>query len=199
MIKVTKGELTKQRILETAAMMFWKHSYHSVQVDKIVAQAKVNKASFYQYFKNKEQAAIEGIDYMFQRTKSYAFEGSFQAKTKPVERLEEIFKRIYRIHKDQVKEEGRTPGCPFVNIGNEMATDNEIIRKKVEKMFDEFSRYHQDIFEHSSGVKADLKPILAGRLIQGILNGAMTSAKIRNRPQDILDSLVSAKLLLGIS
>jgi len=196
----TKGELTRQRILDTAAQMFWKSSYHSVRIDKIVAQAQVNKASFYQYFKNKEQAAFDGIELMHQRTKEKVFDASF-AKTKdPVKRLESIFKEIYNIHKSLKSNDGCTPGCPFVNMGNELASDNEKIRKKVAAIFEDFYAYHEQVFSVAQQLKltkVTQKPEYIARQVQGILNGAMSSAKIRNRPQDILDALHTAKAVMG--
>lgn len=197
----TKGELTKQRILETAAQMFWKSSYHSVRIDKIVEQAQVNKASFYQYFKNKEQAAFDGIELMHQRTKEKIFDTSFAKSKDPVKRLEGIFKGIYQIHKSIKSDDGCTPGCPFLNMGNELATDNEKIRKRVEAIFSDFHGYHQKIFEAALALnltQVQTKPENIARQVQGILNGAMASAKIRNRPQEILEALDTAKTVMGL-
>ena len=197
----TKGEQTKQRILETLAQMFWKGSYHNVRVDAIVKEAQVNKASFYQYFKNKEQAAIEGLAYMHQRTITYAFDGSFKNHESPIKRLEEIFNRIYIVHKNLKENEGQVPGCPFVNLGNEMATDNALIRDQVERIFDDFYGYHQKIYQDAKKqglTQTNHDPKNIGRQVQGILNGAMVSAKIRNRPEDIQEAITVAKAVMGL-
>ncbi len=196
-----KGEKTKQRILEAAYQMFWKGSYHSVRVDKIVELASVNKASFYQYFKNKEQAALEGIEHMFELTKDHVFEASLQTHQNPIDRLDDIFKRIYLTHKNLKAKEGRSPGCPFVNIGNELATDSELIRTKVENIFDEFCTYHQNIYEdaYKQGLTTtDWDSEEIGRHLQGILNGAMISAKVRNNPEEILKAAKVAKAVIGV-
>ncbi|OUS26958.1 hypothetical protein A9Q99_17250 [Gammaproteobacteria bacterium 45_16_T64] len=199
--RATKGELTKQRILEAAAQMFWKSSYHNVRVDKIVELAEVNKASFYQYFKNKEHAALECVDYMFSLTREHIFEGSFAQEQDPIKRLEEIYHRIYMAHKELKDNEEQIPGCPFMNMGSELATDSEIIRQKVEQVLGEFYVYQQRIYEDAKAkglTTMDWEPELVGRQLQGILNGAMSSAKIRNRPEDITDALVTAKTIIGV-
>lgn len=199
--RTSKGEQTKQRILEAAAQMFWQSSYHNVRVDKIVERAEVNKASFYQYFKNKEQAALESVSYMFGRTKEYVFDASFESEQDPIKRLEQIFQRIYSVHQEFGEGDCTNPGCPFINMGNELATDSELIRKKVESVFSEFYRYHQKIYEDAKAqglTSANWKPEEIGRHIQGILNGAMASAKIRKRPEDILDALAVAKAVIGV-
>ena len=198
----TKGEQTKQRILETAATLFWKHSYHGIRVDQIVAEAGVNKASFYQYFKSKEQIAEVGIQYMYESTLSYVFEGSFREFSHPIDRLESIFKKIYTTHLRIKKTDGRCPGCPFVNMGNELATDNEDIRKTVVKIFESFHEYHRKIYADAAAkglAQAEWDEAVVGRQIQGVVNGAMTSSKIRNRPKDILDGMDTVKRLLGMA
>lgn len=199
--RTSKGQLTKQRILETAAQLFWKSSYHNVRVDKIVELAEVNKASFYQYFKNKEHAALACVEYMFSLTKEYIFEGSFAQEQDPIKRLEEIYRRIYVAHKELRDNEEHIPGCPFMNMGGELATDSELIRQKVEQVLEQFYRYQQRIYEDAlaQGLTTQhWEPELIGRQLQGVLNGALSSAKIRNRPDDILDALVTAKALIGV-
>ncbi len=200
--RTSKGEQTKQRILEAAAQMFWKSSYHNVRVDKIVAEAEVNKASFYQYFKNKEQAALECVNYMFLRTKEYVFDGAFESTQEPIERLEEIFNRLYIAHKEMKDEDGNIRGCPFMNMGNELATDSELIRQKVEYVYSELHRYHQKIYEDAKAMgltDAIWDPEVVSRQLQGVLNSGMASAKLRNRPEDIIDALPAAKAILGVS
>ena len=197
-----KGERTKQQILETTAELFWKNSYHKVKIDTIVKVANVNKASFYQYFKNKEDAADKSINYMFEQTKEHLFEASFKKHTHPIKRLEEIFNLLYLSYTKLKDSEGKIPGCPFVNMGSELATENTFLREKIELIFEDFYTYHQTIYtdaQKMSLTKINLDPKDMGRYIQGILNGATTSAKIRNNPKDILDALIVAKIVMGLS
>ncbi|GAB4194918.1 MAG: TetR/AcrR family transcriptional regulator [Wenzhouxiangellaceae bacterium] len=196
-----KGQQTKQKILETAAIMFWKYNYHGITVDQIVEQAQVNKASFYQYFGSKENAAQEAMQYMYESTLSYAFKYSFAEYSDPLDRLESIFKRIYNNHRRIKRNEKRCPGCPFVNMGNELATVNEDMRKVVSKIFQGFHAYHTQIYNDAweQGIATiEWNPKKVGRRMQSILNGGMTSAKIHNSPEEILDALDSACRLIGI-
>jgi len=85
-------------------------------------------------------------------------------------------------------------------MGNELATDNEKIRKRVAAIFEDFYTYHEQIFSAAQQLNLTAvkqKPEFMARQVQGILNGAMSSAKIRNRPQDILDALHTAKAVMG--
>ena len=53
-VKVSKGERTKQKILESAAVLFGHHEFEEVTVDAIVAAAGVSKGTFYIYFDSKD-------------------------------------------------------------------------------------------------------------------------------------------------
>lgn len=196
-----KGQQTKQKILETAATMFWKYNYHGITVDQIVDRAQVNKASFYHYFGSKENAAKEAMQYMYASTLSYAFDYSFAEYSDPLERLESIFNRIYSNHRRIKRNEKRCPGCPFVNMGNELATVNQEMRKVVSKIFQGFHAYHARIYSDALAqglTSIEWNPKKAGRRMQSILNGGMTSAKIHNRPEEILDALDSTCRLIGV-
>ncbi len=196
----TKGEQTKMRILDTAARLFWTNSYHSIKVDQIVEKASVNKASFYRYFESKEDVAFQGLIYMFELTKEHVFEGAFKEDINPIKRLDGIFKRIYLTYKNQKQVDGVCPGCPFVNLSGELSTQNEKIREEINKIFIIFSTYHQKIYEDAKAkglATNDLNPQMAGKQIQGILNGATASVKYTNRPEDLLDAAEAAKVLIG--
>lgn len=53
-VKVSKGERTKRKILESAATLFGHHEFEEVSVDAIVAAAGVSKGTFYIYFDSKD-------------------------------------------------------------------------------------------------------------------------------------------------
>lgn len=53
-VKVSKGERTKGKILESAATLFGHHEFEDVTVDAIVEAAGVSKGTFYIYFDSKD-------------------------------------------------------------------------------------------------------------------------------------------------
>lgn len=54
----TGGDKTKQKILDTAEMLFSKYGFHATSVNKIAKEADVNKALIYYYFKDKNDIVI---------------------------------------------------------------------------------------------------------------------------------------------
>lgn len=197
-----KGEATKEKILDTARTMFWKQNYHGIKVDEIVKEAGVNKASFYHYFESKESLALEALHKNFTQTQEYVFDGAFEASDHPEKRLEEIFKRIYGSHKDVFDSEDKAPGCPFVNVGSELAYENEEIREKINEILETFYGYWTKIYiqaKEEGLTDVDIPKKQMGKRLHTILNGAMFSSRIHRRPKDVLDAIPVAKQILGLS
>ncbi|OUR86678.1 hypothetical protein A9Q81_28130 [Gammaproteobacteria bacterium 42_54_T18] len=196
----TKGEETKKCILQTAATLFWEHSYNLVKVDQIVKKAQINKASFYQYFKSKEQVALDGIDFMENMSKDFLMNPQLNSEPNPILRLEAFIGLVYNVQKQMHEAEGKLYGCPFVNMSTEMSNENEEMREKIAKIFRNFEEYHQKIYEEAKEqglVSSELDPVLVGRQVVGILNGASVSSKLKKRPEEFLDALISIKVLMG--
>ena len=49
-----------------------------------------------------------------------------------MERLDRFVKELYVFQKAQTEEFGHMPGCPFGNLAMEQATQDEVLRKKVD-------------------------------------------------------------------
>src|SRR5690348_5210589 len=48
----------RQRLLATATKIFYQEGIHSVGVDRIIAEAKVTRATFYRHFPGKEDLVL---------------------------------------------------------------------------------------------------------------------------------------------
>ena len=196
----TKGEETKKCILKTAATLFWEHSYNLVKVDQIVKKARINKASFYQYFKSKEQVALDGIDFMQEMSEEFLMNAQLHSEPNPILRLEAFINLIYGRQKYMYDNEGKLYGCPFVNMSTEMSNENEEMRKKITDIFLNFEKFHQTLYEEAKEkglATVDMDSSLMGRQISGILNGASVSSKLKKRPEEFLDALITIKVLMG--
>ncbi len=62
-----KGERTRKRILETAALLFSEQGFDGVSVDEIVASAGVNKRMIYHYFGNKEKLFLAALSSVYSK------------------------------------------------------------------------------------------------------------------------------------
>lgn len=133
---------TKERLVETAIEMVWRNSYSSVSVDDICKAADVRKGSFYHYFKSKAELAVEAMEQHYQSSKS-DFDAVFSPSLRPVERFEKLAEFAYEKQKKKVEQYGHVCGCPFATLGSEMASQDDLIREKADKVFRRYARYYE--------------------------------------------------------
>lgn len=193
---MSKGEQTRQRIVETASELFWTRSYHGVSVAEIADEASVNKASLYQYFGSKEELALAVV----LQQRAWAIEGVFEQAFKdaraPEARLRRIYEIVFSNHSALKKDTGFARGCPFINSAMELADANTDVREAVDATFSAFGAYYRKIVDElapKSAKPADKKAAVKALLRN--MNGAMVASKIEQRPAAIMEALPAAFLL----
>lgn len=111
----------KERILETASILFHQQGFNSTGINQVIAEAKVAKASFYQHYKSKDELCVAYLnarhDYWFSAFQAYLSK-SKGAKNRVVAAFD------FLIHMNE-KENFR--GCAFLNILSEIAKEQEAI------------------------------------------------------------------------
>jgi TetR/AcrR family transcriptional regulator, transcriptional repressor for nem operon len=130
---MVKDNDTKQKILDTAAELFYMQSYTAVGVATICNEAGVSKGSFFHFFNSKQDLALAVLDQFSDHLGATLVADSLSTSKPPLERLDQFINMLYEIQKAYVKQEGHLPGCPFGNMAVEQATQDEVIRKKVEE------------------------------------------------------------------
>ena len=190
-----KGERTRQHVVDVAASLFWRRSYHAVGMADIAREAEVNKATPYQYFESKEALALAVIERNLRVTLEHVFDAAFAAHDQPLKRLAGIYRRVTKMHEALLEESDESPGCPFGNLGAELATGNEAVRLKVCAAMDRFGTYYRDILRghrggRTAGEAADVASLLRN------MNGAMLTSKLERRPGAILDALPLARAIV---
>lgn len=195
----TKGEKTKLHIIDVAAELFWKNSYQGVNTSTISSNAGVNKATMYRYFPSKRELALSVVERYLEQTLTEVFELSFQSTNDPIERLEKIYHLLYQMHQHLCETEGKSPGCPFINIALEMAAAEPEVRIAVDQCLNRLRQYYQQIVRDAKQLNISLNALDEAQSAQSlvnIMNGAMVASKIKNRPEEILEMLPVAKSIL---
>lgn len=125
---------TKQKILDTAATLFYMQSYTAVGVATICKEAGVSKGSFFHFFNSKQDLALAVLDqFSSQLGATLVADSIASSSLPPMERLDRFITMLYEAQKMYVDETGHLPGCPFGNMAMEQATQDEVLRKKVEE------------------------------------------------------------------
>ncbi len=192
---------TRTQIVDTAIDLFWKASYHGTNMNDLSREAGVNKATVYQHFRSKEEIALAAVHRAAERTVAYVFIGAFEQKSAPLDRLHEIYRRIYETNRIIFEETKTCRGCPFVEIGTELATSSEEVREAVLAAFATFAPYYRKIVEELKAqgrLRQDADVQQLTKDLQDLMNACMTASKIENRPEAILEGAKRAARYLTI-
>ena len=187
----TTTESVRERILNTARELFYRHGIQAVGVDTVVAQSGVAKTSLYRWYPSKdalivavlEQEALDrwsGWDYTAARSGS-----------DPRERLRAQLAGIVKYVTGP-----KYRGCPFMNVTAEFANPQHPARAVAREMMEELRRR----------VRALVDPLnvrnpeeLTDQLVM-LIDGAFSSAQVfgKEGPHRLLvtaaDALVDAQL-----
>lgn len=127
---------SKERIIHAAIQLLWEQSYLGTSVDELCVFAEVRKGSFYHFFPSKIDLALTAIDTSWAQTKLHVFIPIFSTKKDGMDQLQDLINKVDEVQSSILKANGAYLGCPFGNLGQEMATKDDRIRKKIQKVFE---------------------------------------------------------------
>jgi TetR/AcrR family transcriptional repressor of nem operon len=179
---------TRARILATAREMFHSRSYADVGIQEICAGAKVQKGSFYHFFPSKQELAMAVIDDMADDWAHGFVAEAFDQDLPPVERLDYMIDATYYWQKAAKDIEGRMPGCLFGNLALEMSTRDDVMRAKLNAVFENAKDKFRATLDEAvaAGTFAPMNTECTATAMLAFLEGIILLAKSRNDPDVIL-------------
>ena len=176
---------TKTRILATARELFHGRSYADVGIKEICDAASVQKGSFYHFFPSKRDLALAVVDDMADDWAHGFVAEAFDRNLPPLDRLEYMIDAAYYWQKAAKDLEGRMPGCLFGNLALEISTRDDVLRAKLNAVFDKASaRFHETLDEAvERGLIPALDTAATAQAMLAFLEGVILLAKSRNDPE----------------
>lgn len=160
----TEPNTARERLLETAARLFYGRGINSTGVDLILAESKVAKGSLYHHFAGKQALVLAYL----QRERD-AWQRSATASDDPTldagARLDALFSGV--VHSVQA---GTFYGCPFTNAIIERPDDAEV-RAAVDGYCDQL-RQHLAAITGESPTSALVQQLFV------VYNGTLTALKL---------------------
>jgi len=122
---LTKAERTKQFILETAAPIFNRKGISGANIDDVLDATQLTKGCLYGHFENKEDLALQVVDYMLQNNAEKLMMNISKGKTAKAK----VFAYL-DYYKDPL-ETNIKGGCPVFNMAVEADDNNPAIKEKI--------------------------------------------------------------------
>lgn len=198
---MSRGQETKQRLLDSAQHLMYSRSYSDVGVQEICKDARVQKGSFYHFFPSKSALTVEVLEQLKMQMIENILLPAFAKDLTPAKRFERFIEYTYQ-YQVQLKEEyGYVLGCPMGNIALEMSTQDETIRKKVELLFESIFEVFVDVLDDARSLgelenNSDINELAQAALAYG--EGVLLLAKTRNDPEIIKLLLPRVAALIGL-
>lgn len=119
---MTKGDQTRQRIIEVAAPLFNQRGFEGCSMQDLMDATGLEKGGLYRHFSSKEELAAEAFRYALQNAVKTRTEG-LQAIGDPLDQLRFVIRRF-------VEEPSFLPGgCPLINTAVDADDGNPVLRK----------------------------------------------------------------------
>jgi AcrR family transcriptional regulator len=154
----------RRRLLDTATRLFYEGGIHAVGIDRIIAEAGVAKATFYNHFPSKDDlvvAYLEEIDRLGRAAVAAL------PKQPPRKMISAIMGRI-----SEAVVAGGWRGCPFLNAAAEYPDPTSPVRKAI----DARRSWYHDSLRDLLAADGDPAPSVTASLLVAVSDGLLESA-----------------------
>ena len=171
----------KVRLMEAAMELMWQNGYGAASVDAICEQAGAKKGSFYYFFKSKSELAAAALEADWNKKRA-EMDSMFSPTVPPLERLDRYFDFVYDRLAQLQKKCGSILGCPFVSVGSEVSTQDQIVREAIDRIMDRKLQFFISAVRDAAaqGLVDAPDPVGKAKALFSCYQGTIAQARIQN-------------------
>ena len=171
----------KERLLDAAMDLIWENSYGATSVDAICDRAGAKKGSFYYFFKSKSELAAAALEDCWSKKRA-EMDSIFSPTVPPLERFDRYFDFVHDRLAEVQKKCGSILGCPFISVGSEVSTQDQIVRETIDRIMDRKVNYFVSAVRDAAaeGLIDAPDPVAKARALFSCYQGMMAQARIQN-------------------
>jgi TetR/AcrR family transcriptional regulator, transcriptional repressor for nem operon len=182
---VTKGDLTRNRIVAEAAPIFNKRGYEGTSMSELMAATGLQKGGIYRHFKNKEELALASFDHAWHRASQQRWLDIDKSASAP-DQLKQFVLNFTG------KRSGLVPGgCPILNTAVDSDDGNPALRKRARKALALWTRRLSRIVKDGIAkqeIRPEVDPRQTAAIIISVLEGALMMARLQWSEQPLSDA-----------
>jgi AcrR family transcriptional regulator len=188
----TKGERTRQRIVELAAPVFNRQGYVGASMRDLIDATGLEKGGIYNHFGSKEQLALESYDFAMSRVTN-ALARSQDGATDAPDRLVRMI-RAFAVSARHPTVEG---GCPIMNTAIEADDTHSDLRDRARHSMTQWHRLIGRIVKDGKAagtLRDDIDPYALASTLTAALEGGLMLARLYDDPAQmdhVVDHLVA--------
>ena len=154
----------RRRLLETATRLFYAEGVHAIGIDRIIVEAKVAKATFYNHFPSKDDLVVAYLDEQDRLGRAAV---AALPRQPPFEMIVAILGRI-----GTAADAGGYRGCPFLNAAAEYPDRSSPVRRLIERR----RAWYRETFERLVTEIGGPQPAITAGLLVALSDGLLESA-----------------------
>lgn len=177
MTRGRRPEHSREKILEKGAELFTRNGYAATGLKEILAACEVSKGSFYNFFENKEQFAVEIINH--HKSIEFARWEELMA-TLPGTYLEKI-RQMVELEIRKYEDDIDCHGCLLANLTGEVSQASPLFSAAIRASAEEvLATIEEDmrICQNEGSVRTDFTPRQLAELIWNGWQGALLQLKV---------------------
>lgn len=184
--------------MEAAMDLIWHNSYGTTSVDAICERAGAKKGSFYYFFKSKSELAAAALDAEWNKKKA-EMDSIFSPTVAPLERFDRYFDFVHDRLAEAQRKCGSILGCPFISVGSEVSTQDQIVRETIDRIMDRKINYFISAVRDAAaqGLIDAPDPVAKAKALFSCYQGTMAQARIQNDIELLCGFKQVAKDVLG--
>jgi TetR/AcrR family transcriptional repressor of nem operon len=132
---MTRGEQTRQRIIERAAGLFNRRGYSGTALSDLMRATKLKKGGIYRHFDTKEDLAAEAFDHAWKLASCERIEG-LDSISNTVDRLKRVVSNFVNVRPANIP-----GGCPLLNTAVDSDNGNPILRTRARNALRGWRKY----------------------------------------------------------
>ncbi len=172
----TKGERTREQLLERAAGLFNRLGYRGASLSDVMQATGLKKGGIYRHFESKEALALEAFDFAVDKLRE-RFTQALAGQVSAPSRLRAIFGVYARLPLDPPV----PGGCPILNAAVEADDAHPALRARAEQVMTSLKRTLRATLRngvHRGELRADIDVEETAVVLIALLEGAVMLSKL---------------------
>ena len=189
----------KERLMDAAMDLMWQNSYSAASVDAICERAGAKKGSFYYFFKSKSELAATALEADWKK-KRVEMDSIFSPTVPPLERFDRYFDFVCERLAEVQKKCGSILGCPFMSVGSEVSTQDQVVREAIDRIMDRKLQFFVSAVRDASaqGLIVARDPEAKAKALFACYQGTVAQARIQNDLDLLRQFKQTARDVLGV-
>ena len=181
---MSKGELTRERILAQAAPIFNQRGFAGCSMQDLMDVTGLEKGGIYRHFESKEELAAEAFKYALRR--------AVKNRTEDLERIAGSMAKLRYVVTRFVEAPPTMPGgCPLMNTAIDADDGNPALRKLAKIGLSDWKKRIATLVEQgiqAHEIRQDVEPRKIANTIIATLEGALMISRMEGTKEALSDA-----------